>query len=503
MAIIDGTMNLTYREFDEYTARFAQALTLMGIRPQERVLIMAKNTAACLVAAIGCLRDNIIACPINTRWSAVEVERAIEATPVAAVAFDDGSIEQAEYLRSVLPPEVPFIALDEDIKPDEGMYRLKDLLTRIEPNYKIAFAEDGDIAMQLFTSGTTGVPKAVLHSHSGLAVFMSMFGFAANTNLMQEVVPARDTVLAFLPLYHISSMMTLYALSSGGKAVLHQGFDMDKFLDAIETYRITRTTVASTIIEWMFERPDIEERDFSSIVYIGYGGSPVSRAAVIKAKQLLRFTLLQAYGSTESLIVPTLSGPDHFTDWAHGDMRSFSAGKPMMGAEVKILDGGGRPCAEGVEGEIWVKSPAIMLGYANKTREESGFDEHGWLRMGDTGYIDGNGFLYVTGRITDMIITGGENVYPKEVESCIAELDDCVADVAVIGAPHPKWGETPVAFVVPKPDTNPTAEEIIRHCEKRIAHYKRPSKVVFLDLIPQDGLGKVQKDKLKELLGNE
>lgn len=501
VAIIDGTLNVTYREFDEYTARFANALKLFGVGPQERVLIMAQNKAPCLVSAVGCFRANVIACPINTRWSAVEIERAIEATPVSAVAFDSGSIEQGEYLRSILPPDTPFIELDEVMEHHEGMYRLKDLMTRIEPDYTIAAAADGDIAMQLFTSGTTGTPKSVLHSHSGLAIFMSMFCFAATTNLIQETTPTRDTVLALLPLYHISSMMTFYALTSGGKVVLHQGFDMERFLDAIQTHRVTRTTVASTIIEWMLDRPDLDDWDFSSVVYIGYGGSPISRAAVVKAKQALKCTLLQAYGATESLIVTTLSGPDHFTDWSDGDMRSFSAGKPMMGAEVKILDSAGNPCGVNEEGEIWAKSPAMMLGYAGKTREQSGFDENGWLRMGDTGYIDPNGFLFVTGRITDMIISGGENVYPKEVESCIAELDDLVEDVAVIGVPHPKWGETPVAFVVPKPGSSPTEQAIIAHCEQRIAHYKRPSRVMFLDVIPQDGLGKVKKDALKKLLG--
>lgn len=500
IALIGDGTSLAYAELDAKAARCAAALQRRGIGAQETVVLLSRNSIPCIEVMLGCLKANIITCPVNTRLAPLEVEAALKEASVAAVAFDRSSVAQAAHLRGILAPSVTFIALDDDAAAAVESLTLNDLIAPEAASFRAVTTANGDAALTLFTSGTTGLPKAVVHTHQALATFMAMFGYSARHSLIQDVEPTRDVVLGVLPLCHISGLMTLYALISGGTVVLQDEFRMEKFLDAIAKYRVTRTTVPSTVIEWMLAWDGIEEKDLSSLVELSYGGSPISRSAIRKATKILSCSLAQAYGSTESLIVTVLAGRDHLRDPNEGDKRAFSVGKPMLGAEVKIVDEQGAAVPDGVEGEIVVKSPTSFAHYRGKTRQESGYDEDGWLPMGDTGYIDENGFLYVTGRKRDLILSGGENIYPREVENCIALLENDVADVAVVGAPHPKWGETPVAFVVRKEGSLVTQEAVIAHCEERIAHYKRPSRVVFLEALPKDPLGKVMRRTLKERL---
>lgn len=495
-ALLCGSRRITYEGLSASSSRFANALGKLGFARQDKLAILAKNNIQCVEVMLACFKADIIACPINTRLSSWEVAVALSGDEVSGVAFDSGSLEHARHLRSALPPSVTFIALDETGACEHGALSFDELVGGASDRFEIVEAREGDIALELFTSGTTGLPKAVLHSHRKLSVFMAMFGFAARHGLAQRSIPTDDVILGLLSLHHVSGLSTLYGLMSGATVVLLESFAIEAFLDAIQRYRVTRTTVPSTVVEWMLDRDDLASWDLSSLVEVSYGGSPISPHAVLEAARALNCTLTQAYGSTESLIVTVLSGRDHLEGAERGDQRVFSAGKPLVGVDVKVVDADGARCAVGEEGEIVVMSPSSMEGYRGMSRGESGFDAEGWLRMGDLGYLDENGFVYVTGRKHDLIISGGENVYPHEVERCIALLEEDVDAVAVAGVPHPKWGETPVAFVVRKSGSSVNERSIIAHCESRIARFKRPSAVVFLEALPKDSLGKVLREDL-------
>lgn len=502
-ALICGPRSMTYAELSASSSRFAGSLARLGVARQDKVAVLSKNNIRCVEVLLGCFKANVIACPLNTRLSPFETSAALAGGGVSVVAFDSGSLEHVRHLRSKLAPSVELVALDEVSACEEGAVAFDELVAGASERFDVVEVREGDVALELLTSGTTGAPKAVLHTHRKLSSFMAMFGYAARHGMLQGKIPTRDVILGLLSLYHVSGLSTLYGLMSGATVVLQESFDMDSFLDAIESHRVTRTTVPSTVIEWMLAREDLASRDLSSLVEISYGGSPIGRRVVEEAVRTLKCTLTQAYGSTESLIVTVLSGEDHLKGCGGGDRRAFSAGKPLVGVDVKVIDENGARCATGVEGEIAVRSPSAMERYRGMTRVESGFDSEGWLRMGDLGHVDENGFLYVTGRKHDLIISGGENVYPKEVESCIELLEDDVEAVAVAGAPHPKWGETPIAFVVRKPGSNVDERTIVAHCESRIARYKRPSAVVFVDILPKDALGKVlRKELIRVYLGS-
>jgi long-chain acyl-CoA synthetase len=359
---------------------------------------------------------------------------------------------------------------------------------------------EDDIAIQLFTSGTTGAPKAVLHTHQGLIFFMAMFGYTYMHSSPRVCAPQDDVVLCILPLYHISGMTTLYGLVSGRKTILLDKFDMYEFLGAIEEHHVTKTTVPSTVIEWMADFDKLSDYDLSSLATVSYGGNSLTHNTINVITKKLNCVLGQAYGSTECLIVSVLGGDNLTVDPAKGDLRAYSLGKAMIGAETRVVDDAGEICPAGVEGEIIARSPAMMQGYFGNDVCDSAIDAKGWFRTEDIGYTDENGFLYLTGRKKDIIISGSENIYPKEIENCISKLEKHVREVAVVGIPNKKWGETPAAFVVLNENSDLSEKELLEHCRASIAHYKCPTKVIFTSVLPRDTLGKINKDTLREML---
>ena len=256
----------------------------------------------------------------------------------------------------------------------------------------------------MFTSGTTGLPKAIAHSHAGLTTFIAQYAFAAKHGCGHVQLPAREVFLCMLPLYHISGVTALYALTAGGEIVLMNGFDMKKFLGLIRSYGVTRTTVPQTVLTWMTKTDLLQDYDLSSLVEVAYGGSPIGHQAVCDITKRLSCALTQAYGSTEVAIVSTLTGVDHLVDPATGDLRAYSVGKPLIGVDIRILGDSDEPLPAGASGEIWVMSPGAMEAKRNA-----------WVATGDMGHFDENGFLYIDGRKDDLIISGGENVYPAEI----------------------------------------------------------------------------------------
>jgi len=348
------------------------------------------------------------------------------------------------------------------------------------------------VAYQLYSSGTTGHPKGVQLTQANLAAGFELYPRAMGLG--------RDSVsMVAMPLYHIGGGGWLLAgLVQGATSVLVRDVDPPAVVELIETQRITHAFVVPAVLQFLLAVPGVAERDFSSLVSVLYGASPISETVLASSIRTFGCDFVQAYGLTETTgTVLYLPAADHDLDGPHRH-RLRAAGIPIPGSRARVVDvATGEDAAVGSVGEIWVSGPTVMKGYwklPDQTAETISAD--GWLRTGDAGYLDADGYLYIHDRVKDMIVSGAENVYPAEVENVLMAHPG-VADVAVIGVPDERWGETPKAMVVRAPGTEVSADELLAFCRERLARYKVPTSVEWLTELPRNPSGKVLKKDLR------
>jgi fatty-acyl-CoA synthase len=354
-------------------------------------------------------------------------------------------------------------------------------------------AEPGQTALQLYSSGTTGLPKGVELTHGNL-----MAG-------MMDAVPAAigyhgapDVMLNALPTYHIAGVgVALLTACKGGMSVLYPDFDPARAIAAIAEHRITHSFLVPAMIQFMLQVPGADKADYSSLKGISYGASPISEKVLIEAMRTFKCNFMQVYGLTETTGAVTALPPEDHDPEGPKKHLLRSAGKPIDGVELRVVDPAtGHDCAEGEVGEVWIRTAQNMKGYwANPKATGQAFVDR-WFRSGDAGYLR-EGYVYMHDRIKDMILSGGENIYPAEVENVLMQ-HPAVADGAVIGVPDEQWGEAVKACVVLKTDCAAGEKQIIDFMRERIAHYKCPKSVDFLEAIPRNPTGKILKRVLRE-----
>jgi len=352
-------------------------------------------------------------------------------------------------------------------------------------------AQADDIAFLTYTSGTTGLPKGAMMSHAGF--------FAAFSALESWRLDEQSVSLVMMPMFHFSgSGWSLLNLGIGGRIVLHRDVDPVAIAKAIDHFAITNVIMPPILIEAILSMPADPPLNYNSLRAICYGGSPVSEALLQRATKQLRSELIQLYGLTETAGgVSQLDHVDH--DPSNRPELMRSCGKPFPWAEVKIADpNSGEEVARGESGEIWVRAPQNMVGYWNNPEATAKtITPEGWLRTGDVGRLDANGYLFLLDRIGDMIVSGAENVYPIEVETALMK-HPAVAEAAVFGVPDSRWGEAVRAAVVRAPGANATDEEILQDTRKILAGYKLPKAIDFVDQLPRNPTGKVLRRELRE-----
>jgi fatty-acyl-CoA synthase len=341
-----------------------------------------------------------------------------------------------------------------------------------------------------YTSGSTGAPKGVVLTQGAL------FWNAVNSTHMHDLTRA-DRILTTLPLFHVGGLniQTLPALHAGATVVLHPKFDPEATLAAIEAEAITLTVLVPAQLEMMLARPQWRSAKLERLRCISTG-SMIVPGRLFDAVHARGVPLIQVYGSTETCPIAT------YITIADAARKAGSAGKAAVHCSVRVVGDDGRDVAPGASGEIVVKGPNVMSGYLNAPAATADAMREGWFHSGDVGHFDEEGFLWVDGRSKDMIISGGENIYPAEIENALAESPD-IEEVAVVGRPDAKWGEVVVAIVVPKAGRTLSDADMQRVLHGRIARFKQPREFVFVDRLPKSALGKVKKDELRRMVRGE
>lgn len=466
-----------YATFDAHATQIANGLLAMGLKKGDRVAYLGKNSDWAVELALGTARAGMVLVPVIWRLAPAEVD-GILADSGAAVLFVDPAFAR------------PFPAA-QVVVMDEGFGRWRDAQPDTPP--PVTVTED-DIVLQLYTSGTTGAPKGVMLSHAnGIRQRQNQI----DANIEWLLADPGDTTIIAMPYGHIGGVgVALGAVNSGQELIIHAEYDAGAVMDAIAAHKVRRLFLVPAAIGLMLQHPKAATADFSSIETLSYGASPIPLPLLQRAVERMGCGFVQVYGMTETWgSIVALPPEDHLPGREH---KMTAAGKALPGVELKIIDEEGNTLPPGEIGEVAIRSPNNTRGYWNKPEETAkALIGDGWLRTGDAGILDEEGYLFIQDRIKDMIITGAENVYPAEVESAIYG-HPAVADVAVIGVPDPKWGEAVKAMVVLKPDAACDEASIITHARERIAGFKCPKSVEFIAELPRNPSGKILRRTLRE-----
>ncbi len=477
--------DLTYAELDRRSNQVAGLLQSLGVRPGDRVAWLARASEAWFEIFFGVAKARACFAPINSRLAVPEVAFILKDSGANVFFVSPEFYEAAEAVVATIDRPIRVIGVGGG-HPVFGDYAA---LRDAAPAPVLTPPTEADDVLQLYTSGTTGLPKGVRLSNRNYSAFLELrhqvegFSYAAD-----------DTVLILMPMFHVAGTNISFAgLASGGRIVLQAEFAPPQVLDAIQRERVAHAFLAPVMINALLQTPGVETTDFSSMKTISYGASPISEAVLAKATATFGCGFIQFYGMTETTGAGTTLAPgDH-----QGELMR-ACGRSWATLETRIADEAGNALGPGEIGEIEIRGPIIMEGYWNRPEATAEtIRPDGWLRTGDAGYRNEDGYFFVHDRVKDMIVSGGENVYPAEVENAILGCPG-VADAAVIGVPDDRWGEAVKAIVVAAPGARPDPADIIAWARGRIAAYKAPKTVDFIDTLPRNPSGKVLRRELRK-----
>ncbi len=477
----------SFADLDKCANQVSNGLIGLGVKPGDRVGYLAKNMDVYYEMLFGCAKARAVMNGVNTRLAPPEI-RFILADAKAKVLFVGKDFYAVlDKIRDELPDLVRIIAIDGGREDWEDYVDWRDAQAATLPGLAVAANDD---VIQLYTSGTTGLPKGVQLTNANYRAFFSQAQL-----LEWSSYGAGEAVMNAMPLFHVAGVnVGILALAQGAKTVVLRDIDPQLILRLIPEQKIVHAFWVPAVILMLTQQPNIREVDFSSLKQVFYGASPISEALLRTAVEIMGARFTQLYGLTETVGAGTFLPPEAH-DPAWGKLRS--CGVPWPGAIVRVVDGNGRPVATGEVGEIVIKADFVMKGYWNRPEATGEAIRDGFFHTGDAGYFDEDGFLFIHDRVKDMIVSGGENVYPAEVENAIFGCPG-VADVAVIGVPDEKWGEAVKAIVVRKPGEDPSPDSIIAWARERIAGYKCPKSVDFAAALPRNPSGKILRKDLRE-----
>jgi acyl-CoA synthetase (AMP-forming)/AMP-acid ligase II len=486
VAVTFGGVNRTWAELAQRVRRAAAALRAEGLKPGDRIAVLDLNHPSCLELTLASAQIGSANAVVNFRLAPPEIAYVINDAKARLLFVGPEFAGAVDKLRAHLP------GVERVIRVGGADDEYEAWLAAHAPDAAVYAAAPGDCFVQLYTSGTTGFPKGSMLTHRG------MLAHSRNVAASQAFDPASRVQVA-MPLFHVGgTSYALMAISLGARLFIMRMPDPAAALAMLEAEKITHTFFVPALLAVINNVPGAAERDYSSLKALSYGASPMPLPVMRASLKLFPGVLQQVYGMTEQSGAVSVLGPADHIDPAVAH-RLVSAGQAISGVEIEIRDPAtGEPVATGERGEVWVRSDQVMGGYWGKPDATAAtITPDGWLRSGDGGYLDADGYLYITDRIKDMIISGGENIYPAEIERVLAEHPS-VQDVAVIGVPDERWGEVPKAVVVAAPGAAVDTEQLLAWCRERMAGFKCPKSVDIVAELPRNPTGKILKKDLRK-----
>lgn len=482
--VCEGT-RLTYRELDTRVNRLANALLRLGLRKGERVAVLAENTHKVLELYLGAAKAGLVTVPLNVRLAPEELRQILDDSEAALVLAGDGYEDTAAQLQQAAKTVRSWVGLERDI----GGLHYEALLREAPDTDPSVPVHEDELTILMYTGGTTGMPKGVMLSHRNvLSAFVCLCHQMAFTQ--------HDATCMCLPLFHIAFWPAFCLLLTGGKVVVVRRPTIAAVMKAIQDERCTHVNAVPTLYGWLLDAPEAKQFDISSLRVMSYAGSPMPEQVLRRCIAKFGNVFVQGYGLTEAApVVAALTAEDHAVEGPRAKLLR-SAGKEALIVEVRVVDAEGHPVEPGARGEVVVRGPNIMMGYWKRPELTASTLRDGWLHTGDIGMVDEDGYLYLVDRKADMIVTGGENVYPTEPENVLynhPRVQECV----VVSAPDGKWGERVQAVVVLTPGPPVPEADLIEFCRQRLAGYKCPKQIEFWEALPKSAVGKLLRRDVK------
>ncbi len=501
-AIVFEGKRITYTQLAQKVNKLANALTRLGVKKGDRIAFLQVNCPECLEVYFAAAKIGAIYVPLNFRAKEDELDYLLGHSETQVIFAGKRYLDLVKGILINLPKIKHCVSLEAKVA---DMHFYADLIDPSPDDEISADIADDDVTILMYTSGTTGKPKGVPLRHDGFVSYM-----------LGSVDPASPEVeernLLTVPLYHVAGIQAVLAAIYGGRTlVMMRQFEVNEWMKTVQQEHASRAMLVPTMLKNIVDNPDFSKFDLSSLKVITYGAAPMPFEVITKAMKVLPWVrYINAFGQTETASTITALGPeDHVIEGTEEEKQKklkrleSSIGKPLPDVEVKILGEDGKELPRGEVGDIVAKGSRIMSGYwQDEEKTKQAFTPDGWLITKDRGWMDDDGYIFLAGRGDDLIIRAGENISPEELENAIYS-NEKVEEVAVIGVPDPEWGQVPKAIVVLKKGVTATPEEIMEHCRVKLASFKRPRSVLFVDEIPRNPMGKVLKTKLRELYGKD
>ena len=485
----DGERTYSYHSVQEMTHRIAQALLAAGIAKEAKVAVYGPNSVRSLECVLGIMRSGAVWVPINVRNTVEENIRVLQATDCEWLFYHSWFERQAEEVRAQVPGIKQLVCIDAEGRHAGCLDSWVSGFSGLAP-----YVEQGphSVAAISATGGTTGAPKAVVLTHLNVETMASNF-----IACMPYEEPPVHLVVA--PITHTAGVICLPLMAYGATNIMMAIPDLDTILAYIERFKVTTLFLPPTVIYMLLQHPKVREYDYSSLRYFLYGAAPMSVEKLKEAIEVFGPVMAQAFGQTEAPIMCTFLSPkDHLVIGDPGkEKRLRSCGRPTLLTQVEIMDDAGNLLGPGQTGEVVVRGNLVMKEYYRNPEETEKVSAHGWHHTGDVGYKDEDEYVYLVDRKKDMIITGGFNVYPNEVEQVVL-AHPAVQECAVIGVPDEKWGEAVKAVIEVKPGMNVVEGDLIAFCKERLGGVKAPKSVEIWDSLPRSAVGKVLKKEIRK-----
>ena len=478
----------SYDELNNRSNQVSHALRSLGVSHGDRIGLLLMNGTEFIETFFAVTKVGAVNVPLNWRLVADELEFILDDAGVTVLLFSQEFAEVVAELQSRGSKTQISNWIQVEGEPIDGAVSYEEWMSSSPVDEPDVEGGDDDLAFIMYTSGTTGLPKGVMHSHDTVL-------WANITNATTADMQHYDRFLNALPLFHVGALTpVLTSVFVGGSITLMKAFDPAASWDLIRDEKINTTLMVPVMLQFMLLTYDAENHDTSSLRNVISGAAPVP-VSLIETYTNMGIEIHQVYGLTETC------GPACIISSEDAVTRAGSTGKAFTFTEVRVADEAGNDCEPGEPGEVMVKGPHIMLGYWNRPEANAETLIDGWLKTGDVATMDSDGFVTIVDRVKDMLISGGENVYPAEIENVLLSHEK-IGDAGVIGIPSKKWGESPLAVIV-RSDDSLSEQDVIDHCVGKLAPFKTVKAVEFIDVIPRNASGKILKRELREIYSYE